>query len=506
MNQKTFARKLTCTALLGLLCVISFQGCSTLRNFIATGSSVQNQYSENSRQQKAYHEFSSKIRAYQESPDSIYKRACYFQERKKHKLALLEFKRIIEIDSSHVMAYNGMGISYDSLELFTIAVDYYKGALALNPNLDYVYNNLGYSYLLQNDLDSSIEAFKKAIALKQNDKKYHNNLGIAYAKKGFFALAYEEFTLAANERAALHNLALFRDENYLDPQIIDGLAWLQSSEQTGGNDTDQMNLDSESAKSVSSKLNREIKAQEIETTLASSTQPNQESFQKSLGQKYETFYVQVATLKYLENATKVKENLARIGYRGDIDVVKRGNSPLYVVKVGGFNSGTDAEISAEKIEAELGINDLLISVNDTERPPEQKIKYTNKTDLHILPEAAKSKMPQIQNSIAEIGIEVSNGNGVNRMARKTAQYLEKKGYVISRVTNANHFNYAKTTIYYCEGYLQEANRLAQKIPGWNEMEKTEMPENLSIKIRVLIGKNLIPFARVLDRKKDKNYS
>jgi Flp pilus assembly protein TadD len=281
MSQKNFARKLTCTALLGLLCVISFHGCSKLRNFTATGSSAQNQYSDKSRQQKAYHEFSSKIRAYQESPDSIYRRACYFQERKKHKLALLEFKRIVEIDPSYVMAYNGIGISYDSLGEFTLAADSYKSALALNPNLDYVYNNLGYSYLLQNDLDSAIEAFEKAIALKENDKKYHNNLGMAYAKKGLFALAFEQFTLAADEKTAFHNLALFRKKNNSHPHIANRSDRLQSSKHTAENHPNQMKLDSASAKSMAPKLNKEPRAADLETPLTSSTQPNQSRLQRA---------------------------------------------------------------------------------------------------------------------------------------------------------------------------------------------------------------------------------
>ena len=83
MKQKTIARKLPGTALLGLFFIISFQGCATLGNFISTGSLTENQYSENTRQQQAYHEFVSKLRAYKESPDSIYRRACYFLERKK---------------------------------------------------------------------------------------------------------------------------------------------------------------------------------------------------------------------------------------------------------------------------------------------------------------------------------------------------------------------------------------------------------------------------------------
>jgi Tfp pilus assembly protein PilF len=506
MSHKSFNLKLTCTVLIGLLCVITFYGCSKIRNFTATDSSVQNQHTDETGQQKAYHEFSSKIRAHQESPESIYRRACYFQERKKHRLALLEFKRIIEIDPSYVMAYNGMGISYDSLGEFSVAADSYKSALELNPKLDYVYNNLGYSYLLQNELDSAIKAFKKAIALKENDKKYHNNLGMAYAKKGIYPLAFEEFTLAAGERAARHNLALFRKENNSHPHIADNLATLESSGKIGANDSSQMNLDSESDKSMGPKLNEELRTADLQTTLKSSTQGNRETFQKSSNQEHETFHIQVATCEFFKSAAEVKDKLAQLGYHGEIDAIRGDNLPLYVVKIGSFNSRTAADISAERIESELGIESLVISKTHRETPSEKKLEHTNTRDSHLLSDAAKTETPQIQNPLTRVGIEVSNGNGVNHMARKIAQYLQEKGYVISRVTNATHFSYAKTKIYYCEGYLQEAYRLAKEIPGWNEMEKTEMPEKIPVKIRVLIGKDLVPFASVLGRERHKEYS
>jgi tetratricopeptide (TPR) repeat protein len=506
MGQKTFNLKLTCTVLIGLLCLIAFYGCSKIRNFTATDSSLQSQWTNKSGQQKAYHEFSSKIRAYQESPDSTYRRACYFQERKKHKLALLEFKTIVEIDPSYVMAYNGMGISYDSLGKFDLAADSYKRALTLNPKLDYVYNNLGYSYLLQNELDTAIEAFKKAIALKENDKKYHNNLGMAYAKKGLFPLAFEEFTLAADERAASHNLALFRKLNNTHSHVADRFATLHSTGQARGNATDQINLRAKPAKSMAPKLNEELRTADFETTLKSSTQKDQETSEKPPNQKYETFHIQVATYKYLENATKVKENLTEIGYRGDIDMAKGEDSPLYVVKVGSFKSRSNAASSAEKIKTELAIEPLVIPLPHTKTPFEKKIDRRAETDAHLLPKAPEIKTPQSQISLTGVGIEISNGNGVNRMASKIAHYLQEKGYVISRVTNATHFSHEKTKIYYCEGYLQQAYRLAKEIPGWNEMEKTEMSEKIPIRIRVLIGKDLVPFATVLGREKHKEFS
>ena len=99
--------------------------------------------------------------------------------------------------------------------------------------------------------------------------------------------------------------------------------------------------------------------------------------------------------------------------------------------------------------------------------------------------------------LSEPAIEISNGNGVKRMAKRTGNYLRKKGFPKVRLTNADHFNHAKTTIYYCSGYLHKAYRVAQQIPGYQNMKKIEKFNRPDTKIRVLIGKDMVVFNTVL---------
>jgi hypothetical protein len=93
----------------------------------------------------------------------------------------------------------------------------------------------------------------------------------------------------------------------------------------------------------------------------------------------------------------------------------------------------------------------------------------------------------------ETEIEISNGNGVNRMARRVGHYLVGKGFNVADLSNAPHFGYPKTEIYYRRGYLYDAYRVAREIPGYQDLEEVEDLDNGEIKIRVLIGKNLVPF-------------
>ena len=59
-----------------------------------------------------------------------------------------------------------------------------------------------------------------------------------------------------------------------------------------------------------------------------------------------------------------------------------------------------------------------------------------------------------------VGIEISNGNGVNRMARKVGDYLKTQGHEVRRLTNAKNFNYGKSKVFYQEGHSQEARHIA----------------------------------------------
>jgi hypothetical protein len=88
-------------------------------------------------------------------------------------------------------------------------------------------------------------------------------------------------------------------------------------------------------------------------------------------------------------------------------------------------------------------------------------------------------------------VEISNGNGVHRMARRVGAYLKGRDMEVTRLTNAKHFNFSATTIYYHDDYIQEAFNIAQQLPGLQLMQKTSRFGWSNVKIRVLIGKDLI---------------
>ncbi len=107
-------------------------------------------------------------------------------------------------------------------------------------------------------------------------------------------------------------------------------------------------------------------------------------------------------------------------------------------------------------------------------------------------------------SLREVGIEISNGNGVNQMARKVGNYLKEVGMKVVRLTNANHFNFEKTKIIYENGYEAEAEYVSEQLPaGKHTLESVKRLDRPYIKVKVLIGKDLIQYKEGFDSKRVK---
>ncbi|MCX5835352.1 MAG: LytR C-terminal domain-containing protein, partial [Deltaproteobacteria bacterium] len=92
-------------------------------------------------------------------------------------------------------------------------------------------------------------------------------------------------------------------------------------------------------------------------------------------------------------------------------------------------------------------------------------------------------------SLQGAGIEVSNGSGVNHMAREIGDYLKDRGFNVVRLTNADHFNYADGSIFCRKGYCDRAYELAMWLPGVQDVRETDRLDRERVKIKILIGKN-----------------
>jgi Flp pilus assembly protein TadD len=423
--------------------------------------------------------FLSSIRKIDGDAEAKYRMARYFQKKNRHKVAIEELKEVVHMDPFFVKAYNALGVSYNRLGDYKNAIHFYKLALKIDPNLDYVYNNLGLAYLLYGRYDSAIASFEKAIALNEQKKRFHNNLGYAYAKKGQYEQAIEQFRFTGDEYSANYKLGqiLYREGNYemafrytekahhakTSAEIMASVsspdkgkgsaAGLQLEEKDGRSDSSGVMSDDAPG---SFKIDETAPAETMRG-LSANTAENQVSVDDNAEIK------PVIVRKSIRNRSGLSATQEQKGEReGTIDLrVKKINAAP--TRYSDLSRGQPAPIGKNK--------DLINGVQNEKR--------------------------QRNDTIIEVEIEVSNGNGVKGMANRLGSYLSEKGFRIARTKNANSFDHETTKVIYYARYAQDVSRLLQELPGHFDKRNIIELEHLGNHIKIIIGKDMIPYGSVI---------
>jgi tetratricopeptide (TPR) repeat protein len=88
------------------------------------------------------------------------------------------------------------------------------------------------------------------------------------------------------------------------------------------------------------------------------------------------------------------------------------------------------------------------------------------------------------------GVEVSNGNGLRHMAKDVGSFLKRQGFNVVRLTNADHFKYARASVYYRGDAEFTALRVKGAIPGITHMKKVGGFDRDNVQVKVLVGQDL----------------
>ena len=95
-------------------------------------------------------------------------------------------------------------------------------------------------------------------------------------------------------------------------------------------------------------------------------------------------------------------------------------------------------------------------------------------------------------ALATARIELSNGAGLSGMAASFRRALGRKGVEVARLTNAERFSFAETTVFYRPGFAEPAAWLARELG----VEAAVQPASgQRSDIRVRLGGDLVPLAR-----------
>jgi hypothetical protein len=162
----------------------------------------------------------------------------------------------------------------------------------------------------------------------------------------------------------------------------------------------------------------------------------------------------------------------------------------YVMTDSGFIE-RHLKANARKTKSDLADKNIDIAKTNSPDLSENQTNVIGKKE--DLKQDQKNEATRDRDSIVAVEIEVSNGNGVDGMASRVANYLRKKGFKVSQLSNANSFNHSTTKIFYYNGHLQDVRRLLEEIPAQLDAKNIIELQRLGNRIKILIGKDMIPY-------------
>ncbi|OGP63488.1 MAG: hypothetical protein A2170_03950 [Deltaproteobacteria bacterium RBG_13_53_10] len=320
------------------------------------------------------------------------------------------------------------------------AIEEFKKTLLCAPDHVKAYNGLGISYDLLGDFPKAIESYQAALRINPEIDYIQNNLGYSYLLQERVVEAIKAFAKAVTLNS--------RDERFYNNL---GLAYA-------------VNVELDKAFEAFKRGGNEAKAYE---KLA--------QFCRQKGFPH-------LAREYQDKGRAITSTPAKPSVEPA--------SPA-VVQPPGKEEGAETIEGLETIGGTVVTEQLLPKVEVALKMPEEPaMTQTNPVEQQSLP------------PMKEIGIEVSNGNGVNQMARKVGDYLREMGMKVARLTNAKDFNQEKTKILYQNGYQTEAEFVAEQLPaGKGNLEAVKRFDRPNIRVKVLIGKDLVQYKEVFNKER-----
>jgi Flp pilus assembly protein TadD len=310
----------------------------------------------------------------------------------------------------------------------------------------------------------AIEEFKKVISIDPNNIKAYNGMGVSYDLMGDFPRAMESYQKALD----LNPNVSFVQNNLGYSYILQG------------------NLD------------------EAITAFQKAVALNdQESrVHNNLGLAYamkDQYDLAMTEFKIAGDEDKAYFNIAQLYYRKGLYEEAKSNYAKVLTLDPSFTLAQNGLAAAEALarispsSPETREAEIVLTLD---RPDfvNQQVTAGNQ-DRTVIVVAGQQNRAVERNFMKGLGIEISNGNGVERMARKMANYLRQNGIKVVRLTNADNFRYLKTRVYYLKGNSEAACHVAYQIPGSPDVEMVKTFDRPNIRIKVLVGKDLIPYQK-----------
>jgi Flp pilus assembly protein TadD len=125
----------------------------------------------------------------------------------KYSEAVDAYRKAVEISPDLTGGLNGLGVAYMSLKRYRDAVDAFLQALRTEPDSAWTYSNLGLAYLESGNEREAVDALKKAVSIMPDLGAAQFNLGLAFRRMGMYreaAEAYRNAVRATPRNAEAH--------------------------------------------------------------------------------------------------------------------------------------------------------------------------------------------------------------------------------------------------------------------------------------------------------------
>jgi tetratricopeptide (TPR) repeat protein len=368
-------------------------------------------------------------------PDGYYQLGRYYQGQNRLELAAGAYRKAIEVDPNFVEAHNGLGTVHAAQGRYKQALAAFNVALTKAPAAAHIHNNIGYLNFLEGHYAEAVTAFKQATALDPSNRKAWTNLDMALARTGQSlqsreaSAAVDGGTSAAPQVAQVSSIPAAAVAAHVEQAANLGVADTRRA-------MDHLRTHGEFE-------------QEKAVRITASSAPEAPVRVDAVADP-----VMVRVLVPNEQAVRVVHASER-----PRAIVQKAAELVSTSQIGAPT--TVARVGASSIVATTGA----VTGNGASGP--QSIPVTSAPEsfegvafrVASLPRRDADADAKARNFV----FEVSNGNGIHRLAARFGTLLSAKGLPRARLTNTKPFNQTRTVIYYRAGYASEAARLGKHL-------------------------------------------
>ncbi len=447
---------------------------------------------------------------------SAYQRGKFHFNAGQFGLAVGHFQSAVRREPDSVEALNGLAASYDKLGRYDLSARYYERALAADPESAQTLNNIGYSYLLQERFDLAVAYLRDAQSRDRKDPVVLANRKTAEgsyqetdlrrsAQEARMRAAAPASTPSRPQVAARAPAAPVASSRRVKP-------WIERTAPRIQTLVTQPQFALLSAVQEAG-IDPQVAAYRPQQPKASELLPDHAAAPMMLGVPAPSERGGAIRQQEVRSAPKALAELpAELPNRIDatrsapIEVMVASLDPSPDLSDVAPSQGQPASVATTELvapEVVLGDLDPLDAIED-----DNALEAGNALPQEAAPEAVEVEVaslgavvpdtPRVDAPFAVAGnlplVEVSNGTGRPNMAARIRDYLEAKGMVVKRLTNAEDYRHQETIIFYRSGWRAYAEELARMLPAAIDLDDRPGQES---DVRLELGGDLLDFDRGL---------